>query len=119
MRFTNRDTVFANEEEVYLTAYGFRTTRNILWRALELQVVGMHSIAESESGSKISDHDTILLHLSEDSRVYRLLFGYEFSGNGFLGRVIDMGVRYIPSSPTERKTQLQTSSRPSCKPWVS
>jgi len=50
----------------YSTAYGGLTTRNIFNGPLEFEVVGIHSITESESGSEISYHDSVFLHFSND-----------------------------------------------------
>ena len=42
------------------------------------------TVAKSESGSEVSDHDTILLHLTDDGRVDSLLLGDKLSREGLL-----------------------------------
>ena len=88
--------------------------------SLELEIMRIDTVAQSESGLEVSDHDTVLLHLSEDSGVDSLLLSDELSREGSLKTQYRRHHRInIPSSQSERRTQLRTSYRPSWRPWSS
>ena len=46
--------------------------------------MSVDTIAECESSSQVSNHDTVLLHLTHDGGIDSLLLGDEFGWEGLL-----------------------------------